>query len=220
MKFIQLSYNINQSTPSYGGRHKVSIIPCEQIKSGNTANSYIISFYNHIGTHLDCPNHFFDEGNKVSSYSINQLFFTKPQLIEVDLANFNEISESTILSKCDKDADIIFFKTSFGKYRESEKYIREYPVFMSQFATYLKSECKNLKVIGLDIISLTSPLNKGEGKKSHQIFLGQDSNHNNSVLILEDVNLENYDNKIKSILISPFNFEKIDSAPCNVYGFI
>jgi len=220
MKFIQLSYNINQNTPSYGDRHKVSIMPCEQIKSGNTANSYIINFYNHIGTHLDCPNHFFDKGDKVSSYSINQLFFTKPQLIEVDLANSNEISESTILSQCDKDADIIFFKTSFGKYRGSEKYIREYPVFMSQFAAYLKSECKNLKVIGLDIISLTSPLNKEEGKKSHQIFLGQDSNYNNSVLILEDVNLENYDIKINSVLISPFNFEEIDSAPCNVYGFI
>tara|TARA_B100000575_G_scaffold285642_1_gene281204 strand:- start:14695 stop:15357 length:663 start_codon:yes stop_codon:yes gene_type:complete len=220
MKFIQLSYNLSKNTPSYGGRHKVLIEPFEQIKNGSTANSYIINFYNHIGTHLDCPNHFFENGDKVSSYSINQLFFTKPQLIEVDLTNSNEISKSTILSQCNKDADIIFFKTSFGKYRESEKYISEYPVFMSKFADYLKSECKNLKVIGLDIISLTSPLNKMEGKKSHKIFLSNKSNDKNPILILEDVNLENYDNKINSVLISPFNFEEIDSAPCNVYGFI
>jgi len=220
MKFIELSYNINENTPSYGGRHKVSIKEYEQIKNGNTANSYMINFYNHIGTHLDCPNHFFDEGDKISNYSINHLFFTKPQLIEVDLTNNNEISKSTILSKCNKDADIIFFKTSFGKYRKDEKYIKEYPVFMSSFASYLKSECKNLKVVGLDIISLTSPLNKKEGKKAHQIFLGKDLLYSNPILILEDVNLENYNSKIKNILISPFNFEKIDSAPCNVYGLI
>ena len=45
MKFIELSYNINENTPSYGGRHKVSIKEYEQIKNGNTANSYMINFY-------------------------------------------------------------------------------------------------------------------------------------------------------------------------------
>ncbi len=216
MKFIQLSYNMNEDTPSYGGRHKVSIKPFEKIKNGNTANSYKVHFYNHIGTHIDCPNHFFNSGKKITDYSINDLLFNNPQIIDVDLSKKNEISSKTILSEINKNADIILFRTFFSKYRHSKKYINDYPVFTSEFVCFLIKECVNLRTIGFDIISLTSPINKDEGKKAHQLLLGNEK----PILIIEDMNLENYTNNIKNILVAPFNFEKIDSAPCNVYGII
>ena len=216
MKFIQLSYNLNKNTPSYGGRHKVSIEPFEQIKNGSTANSYMVNFYNHIGTHIDAPNHFFESGKKIIDYNINELFFKKPQIIDVSLLEKNEISLETIVGECDIESDIILFRTFFSKYRNSEKYINSYPVFSSEFAKYLKDKCKKLRAIGFDTISLTSPLNKEEGKKAHQLFL----NGETPTLIIEDMNLEHYSSNIKKILVVPFNFEKIDSAPCGVYGII
>lgn len=216
MKFIQLSYNINESTPSYGDRHKVSIEPFEQIKNGSTANSYMVNFYNHIGTHIDSPNHFFDSGKKIIDYDVNELFFDRPQIIDVNLSEKNEISLETIVEECDNEADIILFRTFFSKYRNSEKYINHYPVFKSHFVNYLIKECPRLKAVGFDTISLTSPLDKQEGKKAHQLFLGGSS----PILIIEDMFLEFYNSNIKKILVSPFNFEKVDSAPCNVYGII
>lgn len=216
MNLVNLSYSINEKTPSYGGRHKVLIEECESINGGDTANSFIINFYNHIGTHIDAPNHFYDNGKKINDYNTNELLFTKPQLVNVNLDIKNEISNETILNTLNKDADIIFFKTNFGKYRNTKKYIDEYPPLLACFANHLKDNYLNLRAIGLDIISLTSPLNKEEGKKSHQIFLKDDK----PIFIIEDMNLDNYNMDIKKILVSPFNFEKIDSAPCNVYGII
>ena len=176
----------------------------------------MVNFYNHIGTHLDCPNHFFDSGKKIIDYNINELFFVRPQIIDVSLLKKNEISLETIVDECDMEADIILFRTFFSKHRNSQKYINSYPVFKSDFALYLKEKSRNLKAIGFDTISLTSPIDKQEGKRAHQFFL----KGNNPILIIEDMNLEFYNSEIKKILVSPFNFEKIDSAPCNVYGII
>ena len=63
---------------------------------------------------------------------------------------------------------------------------------------------------------MTSPLNKNEGKEAHKILLGND----NPILIIEDMKLDLYNDEISKIIISPYFFEEIDSAPCSVYGII
>ena len=70
----------------------------------------------------------------------------------------------------------------------------------------------------MDIISLTSPLNKQEGKKSHENLLNESKSK--PILIVEDMFLENFSNEINKIIISPFYVKGMDSAPCNVYGII
>ena len=67
----------------------------------------------------------------------------------------------------------------------------------------------------MDIISLTSPLNRDEGTKSHQILLNNDSRE---IMIIEDMFLDNYNNKIDKAIVIPLMVEGIDSAPCTVYG--
>jgi len=75
MKLISLSYNLSKNTPSYGGRHKIKIAQYERIQDGSTANSFMVEFYNHIGTHIDCPNHFYSDGLKICDYDINYFIF-------------------------------------------------------------------------------------------------------------------------------------------------
>ena len=57
---------------------------------------------------------------------------------------------------------------------------------------------------------------KNEGKEAHKILLGNDS----PILIVEDMKLDLYDDKISKVIISPYFFEEIDSAPGSVYGII
>ena len=216
MKLISLSYNLSKNTQSYGGRHKIKIAQYERIQDGSTANSFMVEFYNHIGTHIDCPNHFYSDGLKICDYDINYFIFNEPQIIDVDLSSKNEIDIDNLSEPCIHSSDIIFFRTYFSKKRKSEDYIKNYPVFKLQLVNHLKKNCKNLRAIGFDIISLTSPLNKNEGKEAHKILLGND----NPILIVEDMKLDFYDDKISKIIISPYFFEEIDSAPCSVYGII
>jgi len=218
MKLIPLSYELSESTPSYGNKHKVIVKQIEKISKGDTSNSYQMKIYNHIGTHVDCPNHFYDNGRKIDDFQINAFIFKSPQLIDINLNEHNMISEKTLEKKLNPEADIFLFRTYFSKKRNSKKYINKYPYFCSNFATHLKKNFPLLRAIGMDIISLTSPLNKQEGKKSHEILLNESKS--NPILIVEDMFLENFSNEINKIIISPFYVKGMDSAPCNVYGII
>ena len=218
MKLIPLSYELSKSTPSYGNKHKVTVKQIEKISKGDTSNSYEMKIYNHIGTHVDCPNHFYDNGKKIDQYNIDDFIFKSPQLIDVTLKENHMISKQTITKELNKETDIFLFRTYFSKVRESEEYINHYPYFCSNFATHLKNNFPKLRAIGMDIISLTSPINKKEGKKSHEILLDQSKSE--PILIIEDMFLENFSNEINKIMISPFFVKGIDSAPCNVYGII
>ncbi len=215
MKIINLSYILSNNTPSYGSRHKFKIIKEKSILDGDSSNSFTLSFLNHMGTHIDAPNHFHKDGKKIADFEPEELIFNNPQLINVDLSQFNEISKSTIVEEIDTRSDIIFFRTYFSKKRSSREYIESYPVFSSSFANELKNYYPNLRCIGMDIISLTSPLNRDEGTKSHQILLNNDSRE---IMIIEDMFLDNYNNKIDKAIVIPLMVEGIDSAPCTVYG--
>ena len=215
MNIINLSYLLSEDTPSYGSKHKFIASSEKSILNNDSSNSYILSFLNHIGTHIDAPNHFHKNGKKISDFSAEDLIFHKPQIIDIDLTISNEISHATLVDKINIDSDVVFFRTFFGKKRHTSDYINSYPVFSSKLAFDLKSNFPKIKSIGLDIISLTSPLNREEGTKSHQILRADDSRE---ILIIEDMNLSVYEDKIDKIMVVPLMVKDVDSAPCTVYG--
>jgi len=215
MNIINLSYPLSKDTPSYGSKHNFIASPEKSILNNDSSNSYILNFLNHMGTHIDAPNHFHKSGKKIIDFSPEDLLFHKPQLIDIDLTLLNEISHSTLVDKINIESDIIFFRTYFSNKRNNREYIESYPVFSSKLAYDLKKNFPKIKSIGLDIISLTSPLNREEGTKSHKILLANDSRE---ILIIEDMNLNYYEEKIQKIMVVPLMVEDIDSAPCTVYG--
>ena len=60
--YLYLSYFMDSNTPLYGGEKGINIKPLNQIKKGDSANTKLISFHNHSGTHIDYPNHFINGG--------------------------------------------------------------------------------------------------------------------------------------------------------------
>ena len=65
------------------------------------------------------------------------------------------------------------------------------------------------------MISLTSKLDRGEGKKAHLQFLIE-----HDILVVEDMNLENLFNKPKNLIVSPLLFENLDGSPCTIIASI
>ena len=64
------------------------------------------------------------------------------------------------------------------------------------------------------MISLTSKLDRVEGKAAHINFL-----INNDILVLEDMNLENISGTPKTVLVAPLQINAADGVPCNVIAF-
>ncbi|GAF94079.1 unnamed protein product, partial [marine sediment metagenome] len=66
--FIQLSYKIDVETPAYGGKQGFLLTPLSSIEKGDSANTSKWEFPNHLGTHIDFPYHFFQNGQTVEDF--------------------------------------------------------------------------------------------------------------------------------------------------------
>lgn len=211
MKKIKLlSYPINEKTPTYGNRNPFLSNKLSSINNGDTANSSKWVFQtNHIGTHIDFPKHFCINGKTLSDYEPDYWIFNHIGFIECDVSNF-ELE----IQKIPEDIEILVWKSGFGKFRNKTDYWKNQPVIPSFFADLIKSKFPKIRVFGFDMISLTSKLDRQEGKKIHKKFLCD-----YEVLIVEDMNLNDILNlTLKQIIISPLNVEYSDGSPCTIYG--
>lgn len=210
-KVIYLSYFLNESTPAYGG--EVGAIIFDRVKSianGDTSNNLKLTFPNHIGTHIDFPFHFDLNGKKGSEYSADFWVFNSIGFIQCDVDSILENIESL-----PSDMDFLILKTGFASQRGQEAYWKEQPVIKASIASELKAKFPKLRLFGFDMISLTSKLDRAEGKQAHLSFL-----IDNDILILEDMDLENLNTTPKKVIVSPFQIDEADGGPCTVFAFL
>ena len=205
-----LSHFIEESTPVYGGLKKtISLNHISSISNGDTANSRKISFPNHVGTHIDFPNHFGNNGKKCSDYPASFWIFNMVGFLDCSI---EEVPDK--ITSLPKNIELLILKTGFGKNRDKEIYWSSQPIIPSSFALLFKNTFPNLRVFGFDMISLTSKLNRAEGKKAHIDFL-----LNQDILILEDMMIDNLFTAPEKVIISPLQIGALDGAPCTVISF-
>ena len=210
MKVQYLSHFINQNTPAYGGsKNQVKIIKTSSILNGDTANTSEITINNHIGTHIDFPYHFSNSGKKSTDYDASFWVFNKIGFINCKV---DKVLDEIV--NLPNNIEFLILKTNFQQYRNKDDYWRSQPVIPSSYAKILKNKFPKLRLFGFDMISLTSKLDRNEGKKAHLAFLIE-----NDILILEDMNLEYLKSTPKSVIVSPLQISKIDGVPCNVIAF-
>ena len=213
---VFLSHVLEESTPSYGNRDKFGFTPNSIIKNGYGANTSSWTFTNnHLGTHLDTPNHFYEDGKKTEDYSARDFFFEKVFLVELVLESGTLIDVGDLETKnIPEDTELLIIKTHYEKFRSIEKYHNDNPGIHMNVASYLKGKHKNLKAIGFDFISLTSWNYRDHGKLSHKEFLGEPQ----SLLIVEDMHLKplNEKSKIEWVIIAPLRTKDGNGSPVTI----
>ena len=209
-KVYSLSFFLEPNTPNYGGvKDTVKIFPNRSIALGHTSNNHSFEFPGHINTHVDFPRHFSLNGKTLNDYPPSFWVFDIVELIQCDINDFhNEIS------KLDPRTEMVIYKSGFGKYRGEDRYWAEQPVIPTSFATSLKVQCPSIRVFGFDMISLTSQLDKSEGKKAHIAFLIE-----SDILVMEDMNLSEIHHKPSRVIIAPLLINNADGVPCNIFAF-
>jgi arylformamidase len=210
MNPIYLSYFLDSSTPVYGGAENAFVLEgSNAISKGDTSNNSLFRFPAHIGTHIDFPKHFMDEGAVCSNYEASFWLFRK-----VGFLNCSIEEVPVQIAELPGDIELLILKTGFGSKRGEREYWAEQPVIPAGFAAMFRKAFPKLRVFGFDLISLTSKLDRPEGKKAHLQFL---IDHN--ILILEDMDLRLLTNTPGTVLISPLLVANAEGVPCTVIAW-
>ncbi len=209
---IYLSYFLDENTPLYGGDRGVKIAKERSIPSGDTANTKMVSLNNHSGTHIDFPNHFFEDGKKSNDYDANFWLFNKVCLIHKEVENgvlfgFDEREMESIPD----NTELLIIKTGFFKFRGEELYWKHNPGILPEVAGILRNKCKKLRAIGMDFISLTSYQHRETGRAAHREFLGV-----NDILLIEDMDLRLLDSSPSKVICLPLLLNEVDGSPVTI----
>lgn len=216
MNVVYLSHPLSENTPSYGNRDSVKIIPKSRIEDGETANTSIWTLTNnHIGTHVDVPKHFYDNGKTYSDIEPHEWIFNKVALVDVPCEEGMLITEDDFdLNSIQSDTELLLIRTGFEGKRIEDVYWNGYPGLKPDFCRLLRSKFKHLRGVGFDFISLTSPLFKEAGKEAHRVLL--EENDGRFIFIIEDMKLSPLTEKPKVVIMLPLLVENGNGGPVTV----
>ncbi|MGC9516703.1 MAG: cyclase family protein [Methanomicrobiales archaeon] len=224
MKYLRLSYPIDENSPVHIGLKKPVINPNYQISKGDAYNTHIITFENHSGTHIDAPAHFIPEGRNIMQYNTRELIFKKTLVLPIKKGERELIEVKDIVNFDLNGVDCIFFKTGFGRYRESdrEKYLTLNPGVSSEVMEYIRKNYPGVGCVGIDTVSISRFGDVENAVKSHVTAFKKKEDWGQPLLLIEDLNLNEIstDEVIKTLIVDPWQIRNIDSAPCSVIAQI
>lgn len=217
-KTIFLSYVLDENTPTYGDRNRFKQVKNSDISKGDVANDTAISTTVHMGTHIDMPYHFYEDGQTIENYAANFWVFKKPLFVEIEQDDLiiNEKLIDKLNSIEDIGYDILIVKTGICNKRKSPEFSQENYGFHGDIYNLLIDKFSSIRIIGFDSISVSSFANRMIGRESHKRFL----NPKKPILLLEDMDLRYVDKNtiFKELIISPLRIAKCDGLPCTVLG--
>ncbi len=217
--YILLSYYLSSNLSAYGNGKRISIKKLRSISTGDSSNNSALQFSSHLGTHIDFPYHFCNDGQKSNDYNISDFIFNCIGVIYLnDFKKGNQyliLKESIVnqVERLDENIDFLIIKTGFCEIRNEEKYWSSNPGLHPELASYLRGKFNLLRAIGFDSISLSSYKHREIGRVAHREFLCK-----NKYLIIEDMNLSQITPRtiIKKVTIAPLLVEGIDGTPVTV----
>ncbi|MFG5101122.1 cyclase family protein [Campylobacter lari] len=215
---LDLTYTISQNLKYYKDQ-VVDLLQEEKIQDDKINRETKININSHIGTHIDYPFHCIKNGKNGNEYPLNYLFSENIVLVDIDLTkdSLPRLTKELLLNyEISSNTEILIIKTHFSSLRNDIRYIWKSPIIDSDIPLFLKEKFPYMKAVCFDIISVTSQLDRNEGKKCHVNFLSND--FGKEILIIEDVDLRylQKDDIIKKIYILPLKFEDMDGSPCSI----
>ncbi|RXI52209.1 cyclase family protein [Clostridium tetani] len=210
MKVIDLTHIFQSNISLFPGDENPIIEEVLNVKEHGYKTTKI-NMTTHLGTHLDCKSHVFENGFTTSDANLNK-FLGQGIVIDCSMVKKGEKIDVNILKQYDLSCkDFILIYTNWNSFWKNEEYIKDYPVLSEQAAKYLTSF--NIKGIGLDTISIDSIDN--EELTNHKILLGKD------VVIIENLkNLHKLLNKEFQFSALPLKIKNGDGSPVRAVAII
>lgn len=185
--------------------------PFSRIREGDLNNQSSIHLFLHLGTHLDAPYHFCQNGPTIDALNISDFFFHKALLLDAKCEKGGRI-DSAFLKKQERihEADILLINFGYCHYMEQEDVYRDdFPALTEEAAAYIRNELANIKAIAIDTLSVDGTDGFATGFANHHALLDvkEDSR---TVLIYECVDMRPIENTS--------GFFKLYGIPIRVVG--
>jgi arylformamidase len=212
MDFFKTSYDISVKLGSESVDHPQATPYSRRLiwtlKNGNHCNLSEFLMTSHTGTHVDAPAHFVPHGKFIDQYSVEDFIFAAHVVTVED----RELIRSTHLEDIDiHRGEALLFRTynSIDGLSRSGRFSKEY-VAMSSDAAEL-CVVKGVGLVGIDYVTIDR-----YGDRSfavHRKLL------ENSILILEGIDLSHVPEGKYTLLCPPINIEGGEAAPARAVLF-
>lgn len=216
---IFLSHFLNEDTPGYGGISGFKRSHVSEIANGATSNSQEWILSNHVGTHIDLPSHFDDQGKRLEAFMANDWIMQKAYLINLDVSENQIIEHSSKFDLIPNDCDFLILKTQFQKKRSQPLYWSNGPGLSPDLAKWIRSNIPSVRVLGFDFISITSFHNRPLGRIAHREFLST-LGQGEPLRVIEDMKLDELIAAPKRVVIAPLLVKNADAAPVTIIADI
>ncbi len=221
-RYVWLSHILSEKTFLYGNGTRLKITRDRLIKKGDSSNSSNIKLSSHLGTHIDLPRHFFNNGRTSEHMEPGYFIFNKVSIIHVTgkiagrIINFEEIKRYIA-----KGSDIVLVKTGFAKFKGKAVYWQDNPGLDPGIASGLRRDFPTVRAVGIDSISISSWRDRELGRSAHRVFLN-DKNRDKPFLIIEDMHLDSIKKgaRLKKVIVLPLRVKSVEASPCTVIGEI
>ena len=214
--YLFLNHLLDEDTPGYGGTPGFSRASATRICEGCSSNTETWSFSNHIGTHVDLPKHFDDQGDGIEGYLDPRQWIAEfPALIDIPCTNDQIIGIADIEKKLTQQHDTLLIRTGFEQLRGKREYWNNNPGIDPEVGKWLRKNFSKIKFIGFDFISLTPYQNRVLGREAHRCFLSP-AHKGAPIRIIEDMKLSAAPNQIGRMIVSPLFVKNADGAQVSV----
>ena len=212
-----LSYPIDEQTPTYGNRDQVVFSKAASIQNGDAANNTHIQSTSHVGTHVDMPYHFYEDGQSIDDFPSEFWIFHSVLYLEIEPKGF--VVHDELVSVLEQiphleTYEALIVKTGDGAKRGTSEYWESNTGFHSDLADYFRRKLPKLRLFGFDTISVSSLQNRPMGRAAHLAFLDPAQ----AIILLEDMDLEplNPNSQISKLIVAPLRLRGCDGLPCTI----
>lgn len=207
-RFYDVSMPIRDGMLSWPSDPGVSLKPAKTIADGGS-NVTKVESGNHLGTHIDAPRHFFDDGAGVDVFPPEQLV-GPAVLLDVTGANDDTISaedlEVALREVPKENAARILLKTkNTERGLLGQPFTEDYVALSGEAAEWLAD--RGTKVVGIDYLSIQK---RGPDRTPHEALLKAD------VAIIEGLYLRDVPAGEYELIALPLRITDGDGAPARV----
>jgi arylformamidase len=198
MKLIDISMPLYNGVPGWPGDTPYSFELSWTKEQSGSVNVGKLEMSTHIGTHIDAPYHFDNEGNRVFNLPLD--LYTGPALV-IDLTGETEITLNSIKEKVNTNTKRVLFKTNCWSDRSvfPEKIVPVLP----EIVPFLK-RC-GVGLIGVDMPSV-DPLESKNLAAHHML-------HEHNIHILEGLVLDHVKEGEYELIALPLALKEADGSP-------
>ncbi|OYW17257.1 MAG: cyclase [Planctomycetales bacterium 12-60-4] len=228
-QIVDLTYNFNPQTPYWPGeKYKPFELTTIATLEQDGVLSKAISLPEHLGTHLDAPNHF--EPNQPSVDAVRPADLVGPGIV-IDLHLKAETDADAVLTLADvrawearhgtvpKEA-IIFLHTGWGRFwSNNARYMNRdaagklhFPAYSADAARYLIVE-RAAKGLGIDTLSIDPGISKDFAV--HHIVNGAGRYGIENVAHLDKLPPQGF-----MVVVSPMKIENGTGGPTRIFAFV